>query len=72
MSKDVKQRICGYTTAYIHDCEIKLKSNKLKSKRLAETILFDLLKDCRLRQSREFFKYPSCFLEMMRVGHSTF
>jgi len=55
-SKDIKSRLNGYTTSYIKPCELKLESDIFRNKDLAESILFEMLKEYRITNSREFFK----------------
>jgi len=62
-SKDIESRLNGYTTSYIKPCELKLESVIFRNKDLAETLLFDMLKDHRISNSREFFK---CDLSLIK------
>ena len=55
-TKDVVNRLSGYTTSYIHPCEFKYVSKICKNASQAELIIFNLLSDCRMVKDREFFK----------------
>ena len=61
-TNNIKKRICGYITSYIDNPIIKHQSNKLKYYEDAERILFLLLKQYRIKQSREFFKCDLLFI----------
>jgi hypothetical protein len=55
MAQNVERRKSSYTTYYLYDSIIKLKSCKLANKKLAENILFSILANYRIRSCREFF-----------------
>ena len=55
-SGDVDKRIQGYTTSYITPVLILHQTDYIRNKVLAETILFDMLKEYRIVNNREFFK----------------
>lgn len=52
------KRIYDYSTPYIENPLMVYKSQLLIDCRLAESLIFDRLKDCRLRHNREFFRCP--------------
>jgi hypothetical protein len=55
-SKNIDIRIDGYTTSYIDKSVIKIRSNFIRNRHLAELVLFDILKKYRCKENREFFK----------------
>lgn len=62
-SGDVKKRMFSYSTPYIEDVVIKHQTKTVRNKKLAESILFRLLCDYRIKSSREFF---NCELEIIK------
>jgi len=62
-SKDIECRLKNYTTSYIKPCIVKYKSDIFRNKSLAENILFEMLKEYRISNSREFFK---CNFEIIK------
>ena len=61
-TNNIKKRISMYVTSYIDNPIIKHQSNKLKYYEDAERILFLLLKQYRIKQSREFFQCDLLFI----------
>jgi len=60
---DIDTRLAGYCTSYIEPCEVLYLSDLLRNKDLAENLLFEQLKEYRLKQNREFFK---CKIEIIK------
>src|SRR3989337_423313 len=55
-SNNVDNRLNQYTTSYLENCQIKHISEKLDNKFYAESMLFFILDESRLKSSREFFR----------------
>lgn len=55
-TKDIKKRLASYITSYLHPGKYELVSNELCDNRLAELILFDILREFRIVKNREFFR----------------
>lgn len=55
-TNDFDIRLKGYCTPYIKPCELMYLSEKIRNKVLAENILFEILAEYRITDSREFFK----------------
>ena len=60
---DVKKRLLNYVTSYLNPSKIIILSKKLADKYLGEQMLFDFLKEYRIKENKEFFK---CKIEKIR------
>jgi hypothetical protein len=54
-TSDMNKRIVSYTTSYIEKSNVVLLSDKYIDKNIAELLLFNYLKEYRLKSNREFF-----------------
>ena len=55
-TKDITRRLNDYTTCYLYPSEIRYLSPIVKNYSLAESVIFNKLKDYRQRNNREFFE----------------
>ena len=62
-SKCAKKRLKGYVTSYVEDSVMLYVSKELKDCVMAERILKDLLRDCRIRKDREFYRAEYEYIE---------
>lgn len=60
---NVKKRLLNYITSYLNPSKIIILSKKLTDKYLGEQMLFDFLKEHRIKENKEFFK---CKIEKIR------
>lgn len=56
---NMEKRLLGYTTSYLHPCDVIFKSALVKDRHIAEKILFDMLYKHRFNKNREFFMLDS-------------
>lgn len=60
---NIKKRLSNYVTSYLNPSKIIILSKKLADKYLGEQMLFDFLKEYRIKENKEFFK---CKIEKIR------